>query len=144
MSTQGGAKLNPEPLTIPPFYRTLTKSRERTKLKPKYVELPHMNNGIVYFGSDNGNLYSVNAETGKEEWKFETQGAVRSSPYVTAGKVYAGSHDGNLYSVNAETGKEDWKYQIQGEVVSSPYVRDGVVYVVSSDGRAYAIKIIER
>ena len=36
--------------------------------------------GIVYFGSDDGNLYAVDAANGRQAWQFTTAGPVASTP----------------------------------------------------------------
>ncbi|HPL05588.1 MAG TPA: PQQ-binding-like beta-propeller repeat protein, partial [Bacteroidales bacterium] len=55
--------------------------------------------GVVYFGSFDGNLYAVDIKTGQEKWKFKTKYWVLSSPAIADGVVYFGSFDGNLYAV---------------------------------------------
>ena len=67
-------------------------------------------------------------------WKFQTGGAVNSSPAVSGGIVYFGSEDGNLYAVDIKTGQEKWKFQTEGMVFSSPAVSGGMVYLGSDDG----------
>ena len=42
---------------------------------------------IVYFGSDDGNLYAVDAATGRQVWKFATAGPVSSTPAVDGAAV---------------------------------------------------------
>jgi outer membrane protein assembly factor BamB len=54
---------------------------------------------MVYFGSDDGNLYALHAQTGTKVWNFTTNGSIQSSPAVANGVVYFGSDDGNLYAV---------------------------------------------
>src|SRR5690242_2984010 len=41
--------------------------------------------GQVYFGSDDGNLYAVDAETGAQKWKFEARSRIPSTPAVAGG-----------------------------------------------------------
>ena len=60
---------------------------------------PAVADGVVYFGSYDGNLYAVDIKTGKEKWRFKTGGKIFSSPAVADGVVYFGSHDGKLYAV---------------------------------------------
>jgi len=40
---------------------------------------------IIYFGSDDGNLYAVDAATGRQIWKFTSAGPVSSTPAVDGG-----------------------------------------------------------
>jgi len=119
--------------------------------------------GTVYIGSDDKNLYAVDAATGKEKWKFATGGMVRSSPAVVEGTVYFGSYDGIFYALDAATGKQRWKFETGGErhfeakglhggkprtqtmpdvwdfFLSSPAVAKGLVYFGSGDGNFYAL-----
>ena len=60
-----------------------------------------MVDGVVYVGSADGYLYAVGAESGRERWRFETDGPVFSSPAVVDGVVYVGSGDGRLYAVGS-------------------------------------------
>jgi eukaryotic-like serine/threonine-protein kinase len=120
---------------------------------------PTLDAGVLYFGSDDGSLYAVNAGTHEQKWKFATQGIIRSRPAVADGLVYIASDDGFLYAVKIKNGQEAWRADIgnaldattRGDlgtstaptgwdyVQSSPVVADGLVYVGSLDGNVYAI-----
>ena len=119
--------------------------------------------GAVYFGSDDGNVYSVNAATGKQLWQYTTGGPVASTPAVDGGRVYFGSYDGKFYALDAKTGRLQWKFAGGGErrfeakglhgmqpltqtfpdpydvFLSSAVVADGGVYFGSGDGNLYAL-----
>lgn len=112
-----------------------------------FLSSPAVSDGSVFFGSGDGNVYSVNARTGKLKWKFTTGGVVHSSPAVANDTVYIGSWDSHLYALNAETGKEIFRFktgedpEIHNQVglQSSPAVADGVVYIGCRDGHVYAV-----
>ena len=93
----------------------------------------------VFFGSQNQNVYALNAADGKELWAFETGRTVFSSAAVKDGVVYVGSHDGNLYALDERTGDEKWRFKTENTVQSSPAVANGVVFIGSDDGRVYAV-----
>ena len=65
---------------------------------------------MIYVGSDDGNLYALNAATGDKLWSFSTPGDVYSSPALANGVVYVGSEGGNVYALNATTGAKLWSY----------------------------------
>ena len=65
---------------------------------------PAVANGVVYVGSDDHNVYALNATTGAKLWNYTTGGYVLSSPAVVNGVVYVGSDDDNVYALNATTG----------------------------------------
>jgi outer membrane protein assembly factor BamB len=110
------------------------------------VSSPAVVNGVVYVGSDDFNVYALNASTGSKLWQFATGGAVESSPAVANGIVYVGSDDNYVHALNASTGAKLWQFATPGPVISSPAVANGVVYVGSYDnngggpeGHVYAL-----
>ncbi len=112
-----------------------------------FVSSPAVANGKVYFGSGDGNVYAVDAQTGVVQWKFPTKDVVHSSPAVVNNIVYIGSWDSYLYAIDAETGQEKWSFKsgedntIHNQVgfQSSPAVVDGTVYVGCRDAHVYAL-----
>jgi eukaryotic-like serine/threonine-protein kinase len=127
------------------------------------ISSPAIVGGVVYVGSNDGNLYAIDQQTGTQKWKFSTGARVASSPAVANGLVYFGSYDGNFYVVAADTGKLRWKFRnaaerrfagthLHGSVpegetmpdpfdvyLSSPSVWNGSVYFGSGDGNVYAL-----
>ncbi len=95
--------------------------------------------GVIYFGSDDWNVYALNASTGAKRWSYPTDQPVESSPAIVDGVVYIGSADGNVYALNASTGAKLWSYLTGKAVFSYPTVANGVVYVGSDDHNLYAL-----
>jgi outer membrane protein assembly factor BamB len=60
---------------------------------------PAVVNGTVYVGSDDNNVYAINAATGAKVWGFTTGDEALSSPAVVNGTVYVGSFDSNVYAI---------------------------------------------
>jgi outer membrane protein assembly factor BamB len=100
---------------------------------------PAVADGTVYVGSDDMNVYALNASTGAYIWSYTTGSYVWSSPAVANGIVYVGSYDGRVYALNASTGILVWSYTTGSSVESSPAVADGRVYVGSFDRNVYAL-----
>jgi outer membrane protein assembly factor BamB len=102
---------------------------------------------ILYFGSSDGNLYALNALTGKKKWAFKTNGLIHTSPALYQGKVYFGSWDKFFYAIDAGTGRLQWRFETGNQPVyhvlegiqSSPTCADGRVYIGSRDGYFYAL-----
>ena len=112
-----------------------------------FVSSPAVVNGRVYFGSGDGNVYAVDAQSGVVQWKFATRDVVHASPAIHNGVVYIGSWDGNFYAIDAQTGEQKWQFKggqdpaIHNQVgfQSSAAVVDGVVYVGCRDSHVYAL-----
>ena len=100
---------------------------------------PAVVGGMVYVGSDDGNVYCLNGSTGTLVWSYITGGAVYSSPAVAGGVVYVGSGDDKVYALNATTGASVWNYTTGGQVESSPAVANDAVYVGSCDNDFYCL-----
>jgi outer membrane protein assembly factor BamB len=58
----------------------------------------------VYVGSEDNNVYALNASSGALLWSYATGGGIFSSPVVANGVVFVGSQDGNLYSFDQAGG----------------------------------------
>jgi outer membrane protein assembly factor BamB len=120
---------------------------------------PSLSDGILFIGSDDGNLYALDPGNGDLKWKFASAGIVRSKPAVEAGLVYFASDDGFLYALDAGNGEKAWSTDIGNfldrttredlggspdpngydYVQSSPVVAEDTVYVGSLDGNLYAL-----
>jgi len=67
------------------------------------VSSPAVAEGTVYVGSEDNNLYAIDAATGKEVWHYATGDWIDSSPAISNGVVYVGSNDKNLYAIGTNT-----------------------------------------
>lgn len=99
---------------------------------------PTIRNGVMYFGTWDGRVRALNAETGEHLWTFKIDQSVRSTPAVVDGTVYIGANDCTLYALDAETGEKVWSYETESEIESSPLVDDGTIYVGTYFGNLYA------
>ena len=93
------------------------------KLKWKFnagsaIEAPPLVlDNVVFVGSLEGVLFAVDATTGKQKWKYVTEGQISGSCNWTFGpdgkqkRILFGGYDYFLHCVNAATGKLLWKYE---------------------------------
>ena len=96
--------------------------------------------GVVYVGTQAGELLALELATGKLQWKYKaTSGIGESSPAVASGLVYIGDSAGVLHAVDARTGKGAWTFKTESEIKSSPVVIDGKVLIGSYDQHLYAL-----
>ncbi len=101
---------------------------------------PAVFGGRLYFGSQTGVVYSIDAKTGCTHWTFAADGAVRNA--VSVGPLKAGGTDyavffsdtkANAYALDARTGKKLWQVKVDMHPASvatgSVTLHDGVLYV---------------
>jgi outer membrane protein assembly factor BamB len=100
----------------------------------------------LYVGALNGNMYSINAETGQISWKFDTKAEITSQPLVHNGTVYFLNGASSLFSLDTKTGRQVWVYSRQETSTkmtvrggSRPTFNNGMIYSGFSDGSVVAI-----
>src|SRR5882724_11006878 len=112
-----------------------------------YLSSPTIVDGVVYFGSGDGNIYALDAASGTLKWKHPTGDVVHASPAVANGTVFVGSWDSYFYALDAATGAEKWRFKTgedpkdhnQVGIQSSAAVADGIVYFGCRDSNFYAV-----
>ena len=60
---------------------------------------PAVVDGAVFVGSDDNHVYALDAATGREQWTFETDGAIYSPPVVMDGTVFIGNGYSQMYAL---------------------------------------------
>ncbi len=113
----------------PPLGEKWKLSLQEKLSSAKAFNPPMVKGSSIYFGSADGNFYSLDIESGYMNWIFKTGQAVNSIPFVDDDNVYFGSNDGSIYVVNRNTGKEIW-HRSTGNTVQSLVVRykDDVIF----------------
>lgn len=94
--------------------------------------------GDIYFGSNNGNIYSLYevGSLGGPRWVYPTNGAVRSSPAIDhLGRIWIGSDDGYLYSIKSD-GKLHLSIYTGAPIRTNPAIYgDAAVFVGNNAGK---------
>jgi outer membrane protein assembly factor BamB len=112
-----------------------------------YLSSPAVWNGAVYFGSGDGNIYALEANSGTLKWKFQTGDVVHASPAISNDTLFIGSWDSYFYALDAASGKKKWSFKTgedhdiynQVGIQSSAAVMDGIVYFGCRDSNFYAL-----
>jgi outer membrane protein assembly factor BamB len=103
---------------------------------PSYYE------NIIYFGSDDGFIYSVNSD-GTLRWKSKLNGKVRSSsPCLSEDSIFIGTYEGGIYCLSNTDGIAKWNKTVLRPVLSSPLlVKDRIIFG-TSDHKLYCFNLI--
>ncbi|MCH7727262.1 MAG: PQQ-binding-like beta-propeller repeat protein, partial [Planctomycetes bacterium] len=91
-------------------------------LKPAWTEDPRLQFDATYepivlgnmmfvSSSHNDSVTAVDIATGKQHWRFFTDGPVRFAPVGLNGRIYFGADDGCFYCVDAAKGTQIWKFR---------------------------------
>jgi len=100
---------------------------------------PTLDNGVVYIGAYDNNLYAINSTNGKFIWKYATDGGIVAKPVVYDNTIFVGSEDHRLHAVNNRSGKVVWTYFTDGPIRSSPRIAEGHIFFGSDDGYLHAV-----
>lgn len=123
--------------------------RWKFKTNGGVASTPIIVEGRVYVGSQDKNIYCIDARDGRSLWNFMTEARIKSSPAVADGKVYVGPDDGYVYCLDAKNGSRIWRTYAGGYIEasfkavtgtrSSPLVVGDRVYVGSLDTNLYCL-----
>lgn len=94
--------------------------------------------GMVFFGSEDKNLYALDAKTSQLKWRSKI-GKKIAYPVVCNRIVYVVSQGNNLHAIDALTGKECWQFSAGDHIWSPPAVAYGMIFFGSRDKKVYAL-----
>lgn len=121
---------------------------------------PAVFEGIVYFGTSDGNLYAVDAYTGIEKWitrigqplekmdniTLNRSGtprslppAIFSSPVIFDNTAFFGTAYGYAYALDIKNGNIIWRTEIPGLHLANPKIYKNNLYIGSKDRHLYKL-----
>ncbi len=102
----------------------------------------------VFYGTENGEVFALDAENGEISWKGKIKGEVISAPAIDSGILVVNSGSGILKAFNAKDGEEVWSViqdvpalTLRGN--SSPVMASGGVIVGTATGEL-TVYILEK
>jgi outer membrane protein assembly factor BamB len=110
--------------------------------------IPQMLGGMVIFGTDGGNIYCLEAMTGKKVWSKHVSGRVRGFKLSNDRLYFAVNAfpTDTFYAYSFEISNEGawtftkvWSVLIPGGLQSAPLINDTTIYLTSTDKKTYAI-----
>lgn len=93
--------------------------------------------GKALFCSCDGNFYCVDAETGREIWRYSTNDVLPAFS-MDDDTIFISSYDRNLHAIDL-SGNLKWKFPAKGKLGNDPCIHDGRVYFGSEDGNLYCV-----
>lgn len=104
---------------------------------------PAVKDNHVVFGARNRKVYSVDPQTGSENWATELKSDIDSSPVIVGDRVFIGSTDGRLYALELKTGNIVWQREFNGQFIGSPAVGFGRLVIATNRGVVYCLGTAE-
>lgn len=99
---------------------------------------PTVVDGTVYIGTETGDqpgaLVARDAVSGEEQWRFETDSSIRSSPQVVDTTAFVIAVGDALYAIDTADGTEQWRStDVRVNTDSSPTVTDERVFITGRE-----------
>jgi outer membrane protein assembly factor BamB len=100
----------------------------------------------VFFGTENGEVIALNAQTGEQLWRVNVKGEVLAAPAIDEGIVLVNTGSGIMFALDAGTGEQVWSYEsdvppLSLRGVSAPAAANGGAIVGTASGKL-AVNII--
>ncbi len=94
----------------------------------------------VFFGTENGEVIALDANTGDQKWISSVKGEVLATPAVDAGVVVVNTGSGFVFALDAASGEELWSYEsdvppLSLRGVSSPTAANGGAIFGTATGK---------
>lgn len=97
------------------------------------VGAPVLDRDTIFVGTERGNMYAFDRETGRRRWTYETLERTDATPVVTRGRVVFASGGDTLTAVDPARGDLEWETSLPSSV-TTPTLDDGQLYVGHADG----------
>jgi outer membrane protein assembly factor BamB len=92
---------------------------------------------VVYASAPDGTIVSVDAATGRQNWRIKADTPLKSGVGASLAVVAVGTDKGEVLAFNT-SGKALWRAKVSSEVAGPPKAAEGKVLVWSLDGRIFA------
>ena len=106
---------------------------------------PAYANGRVFFGTNGGHVYALNARTGRKLWRAASFSSFLhgreyfyATPTLAFGRVYIGNTDGTLYAFGQRDGRLLWAHHAGSYVYTAAAVWRREVIIGTYDGELIA------
>lgn len=122
------------------------RTRWSRNLPSRAESSPLLDRGLLFFGTENGTVYSLRAHDGKVHWRAKAAGAVKGAIALDAGKLYLGDYGGKVNAIRRKDGKRVWRASASSgglgigdsNLYSGAAVQYGRVYIGSTNGNVYS------
>ena len=88
----------------------------------------------LYFGSNQGNIYAINLETGISIWNYKNNYSITSTPKIFDEIIYYSDYEGNIIGLDSKTGKLMFKEKMKATKCFNSYFIDDNIYLYSNNG----------
>lgn len=94
----------------------------------------------VFFGTEDGEVIALDANTGETKWRSSVRGEVIAAPAVDENVVVVNTSSGLMFALDSSTGEELWSYEsdvppLSLRGISAPIAANGGAIVGTATGK---------
>lgn len=95
----------------------------------------------IYIGNEDGNLYSIDLNSGNVNWSFQSGAKIKMEAVVNENEIFVGNLKGDLFKLSRLDGKQIWKVNTGGLLNITPLLTKNVVIVPDANKKIYLISV---
>ena len=99
---------------------------------------PAVRKDVIYAASPDGTIVSVDASTGKQNWRITAERKLSAGVGAGTNSVVVGTDKADVFAFDT-SGKPIWKGKVSSEVAGPPTNAENIVVVWSLDGKIFAL-----
>ncbi len=100
---------------------------------------PVISGDSIYVASADGEVVSIDRNTGKEQWSIDLDVRISGGVGVYENTLLLGGNDGSVMQLSASDGSLNWTTRVNGEVLAPPQGNGRVVVAQSYEGRVQGL-----
>lgn len=112
--------------------------------RPYQYSTPAITDDTVYVGTTRGEVYALQAKSGKKLWATKLSSSIYAEAVVNGTSVYVADRKGTLYALEKATGKIEWQVDTMAEISARPLIANGTIYVTTVLKQLYAVDKLGR
>lgn len=117
------------------------RTRWSHRLPSRAESSPLLDDGSLFFGTEDGTVYRLRADDGSTVWRHRAPGPVKGAVALSDGKLFLATYGGQVQAITRDRGRRVWSVAPEGAAnfYSSPAVAYGRVYLGGTDGAVYSL-----
>ncbi len=141
-----GTSLADTTFKLPIRQKWVTKLKKEKFITPRPYQYstPAITEDVVYVGTMRGEVYALQAKSGKKLWDTRLSSSIYAEPVVNGTSVYVADRKGTLYALEKTTGKIEWQVDTMAEISARPLIADDTIYVTTVLKQLFAIDKLGR
>ena len=92
----------------------------------------------IYIGNDDGNIYSIDLNSGNVNWSFQTGAKIKMEAVVTEDEIFIGNLNGELYKLSKD-GKQIWRLDTKGLMNMTPILTNDYLILPDTNKKVYIV-----